>query len=199
METIIEEEIWKPMVTKGYEPIYEVSSLGNVRETESKKPMKLHECKCGNYMYPCVYLQSGYQKQQAFVPILVADAFLGAPPHGRKVSFKDGNSLNCRADNVMWRVPKILPKQKTFDDVSVEYKKHWLGGRCDLTLVNIMNGTIIHANREGTIAALLRVGKKDFSLFLEGAHHLCKTWKRIPFSDVHKYSRIESVLKHKWD
>lgn len=195
-----EEEIWKPMVTKGYEPIYEVSSLGNVRETESKKPMKLHECISGNYTYPCVYLQHNHVKKQAFVPILVADAFLGAPPYSRVVTFKDGNSLNCRADNVMWRVPKILPKPKPSPfDISIDYIKRWKGKACDITVVNILNGTIVHATHEGVIATFIGVKQKDFPLFLSGEHYLCKTWKVIPYEDRWKYSRIENVLNHKWD
>lgn len=78
--------------------MWEVSSLGRVRNTKLNKVLKPYE----HNGYLCVGYNSKTQKRHK-VHRLVCQAFHGdAPPWGTNVDHIDANRMNNRADNLRW-------------------------------------------------------------------------------------------------
>lgn len=108
------EEIYKPVV--GYENLYEVSNLGNVRSlsrTVNKirsngrsykqvtEPKQL-TIQNGASGYSYVYLQVEPKPKNCTVHRLVAEAFLPNPEHKPTVNHIDGNKQNNCISNLEW-------------------------------------------------------------------------------------------------
>lgn len=96
-------EKWLPV--KGYESIYEVSNLGNVRrcagsaKSPSTRPRKL--VPRGKY-YQVLLSREG-KVELHWAHRLVAFAFLGHPPDGAdRVNHKDGDGRNNAVSNLEW-------------------------------------------------------------------------------------------------
>lgn len=94
-------EVWKAV--KGFEGIYEVSNLGNVRGIT----------RCGShggnlrkapthFGYESVRLYNHPYARGYFVHRLVAEAFIPNPDHKRTVNHIDGNKKNNCVDNLEW-------------------------------------------------------------------------------------------------
>jgi hypothetical protein len=104
------EEIWKPVF--GYENIYEVSNLGNVRTIEhytkhGRSKMKVlgkllkKQCdKQNRYLY--VSLCKNGKRQKCSVHRLVAQAFIPNPENKRCVDHIDGSRDNNCEYNLRW-------------------------------------------------------------------------------------------------
>lgn len=99
-------ENWKPVV--GYEGLYEVSDLGNVRGVDrilsdgrswKGTQLKPGKCRCG-YKFVCLR-KEGIVKNEN-IHRLVASAFIENPDCCRDVNHKDGNKENNKADNLEW-------------------------------------------------------------------------------------------------
>lgn len=91
------EEIWKDV--PGYENIYEVSNLGDVKNKRTNKLLSLTPDKDG-------YLRLGLSKNRIrktySVHRLVAQAFLENPNELPAINHKDENKTNNRVDNLEW-------------------------------------------------------------------------------------------------
>lgn len=101
-------EIWKPFPMKGFESLYSISNLGDVRRNQPTpyKPAgaicKLcNEKKTG---FLKVTLFDGKKYTQHFVHTAVAKAFIPRPadPSKDHVKFLNGDRHNCRANNLAW-------------------------------------------------------------------------------------------------
>ena len=102
-------EIWKSVV--GYEGIYEVSNLGNVRSVDRKVKrgnvivfvhgtiMGKHKIK-GNYLR--VHLSKRNKTKFVLVHRLVAEAFLPNPKNMPQINHKDCNPENNNVTNLEW-------------------------------------------------------------------------------------------------
>ena len=101
-DVTIDREIWKPI--EGYDQLYEVSNLGNVRRIFRYGRRWVQLCK------PKVtkdgYFESTLVKDNKPKSIrthrLVAAAFCLNPHSKKEVNHIDGNKLNNRADNLEW-------------------------------------------------------------------------------------------------
>ncbi len=122
--TIMKNEIWKDVV--GYETIYEVSNMGNVRRKEGSKYyrgllLKLSPAKDG---YCLVKLCNGKTQVSYLAHRLVAIAFLENPESKREVNHKNGIKMDNRIDNLEWATPTenqmhaIKNGLKTFKTIS---------------------------------------------------------------------------------
>lgn len=103
------QEVWRPVV--GYENLYEVSNLGQVRSVDrvvwhtrnrhgvgfwkQRKGMLLRQTKAGAYGYLSVSLHRDGVQKTRHVHQLVAQSFLGEPPEGLVVLHGDkGKTCN---------------------------------------------------------------------------------------------------------
>lgn len=89
-------EEWRPVV--GFESLYEVSSLGNVRSLPLKKL-----CKTGIVAgYPALPLTKDGRQYNRYVHRLVAEAFVPMVSGCPWVNHIDGNKRNSVASNLEW-------------------------------------------------------------------------------------------------
>ena len=104
----MENEIWKDI--KGYDGLYQVSNLGNVRSVDRivlrngiqvpRKGKILNQIKFGDYL--TVHLSKNGIKKHHRIHRLVADAFLPNPDNLTQVNHKDEDKTNNRASNLEW-------------------------------------------------------------------------------------------------
>lgn len=96
------EEVWKPV--KGYEGLYEVSSLGRVRSVKRNLVMHPHPRRHG-YLAVMLYGKGGHKTRnfkQFSVHRLVAEAFIPNPDNLPEVNHKDECKTNNCAENLEW-------------------------------------------------------------------------------------------------
>lgn len=99
-------ENWKP--APGYEDLYEVSDIGRVRRSKSKRNFdRTIRCQIVRRKYWQVKLfRNGKPKNQR-VHLLVIKAFIGLKPGPEyQTNHKDGNKLNNHYTNLEWATPK---------------------------------------------------------------------------------------------
>lgn len=90
-------EQWLP--SKDF-PMYDVSDLGRIRNSKTGRIKKVHPNRKG-YLQTC--LRRNNQQYTVSVHVIVAKAFhVDSYVEGYDVNHKDGNKLNCRADNLEW-------------------------------------------------------------------------------------------------
>lgn len=106
-----EQELWKDI--KGFEGIYQVSNLGNIRSLDRKTNTAIknqnYVVKKGKMIKPHVAmgyyalsLSKGNKIITQRVHKLVAQTFIPNPENKPCVNHKDGNKLNNRIDNLEW-------------------------------------------------------------------------------------------------
>lgn len=108
-------EIWKDI--KGYEGLYQISNLGNVRSVERKVRQGKHgkERPVGGVLmspnsnghgYMAVHLSKSNHRKMLYVHRLVAEHFIENSGGFGYVNHKDYDPTNNRADNLEWCTQK---------------------------------------------------------------------------------------------
>lgn len=101
-----EKEVWKDI--KGYEGLYMVSSLGNVKSMNyrrSGKPKNL-KLKYTTSGYNSVVLSKDGTKKDRMVHRLVAETFIPNPERYPQINHKDEDKFNNEVDNLEWCTEK---------------------------------------------------------------------------------------------
>jgi len=109
-----QQENWKPM--PGYEGIYEVSDLGEIKSLARMRKSK-NGCLCPvkEKLLTKVPLRNGrlivllcnnIKKTNAYVHRLVLEAFVGPCPDGMECCHNDGDRTNNRLENLRWDTHK---------------------------------------------------------------------------------------------
>jgi integrase/recombinase XerD len=88
-------EKWRDIA--GYDGVYQVSDLGQVRNTQTSKI--LHPTKLMNGRIYVTLSRDGFQKK-CTIHSLVADAFLGESPAGHEITHKDGDHTHNELSNL---------------------------------------------------------------------------------------------------
>ena len=92
------EEIWKPI--KGYESLYEVSNLGNVKSLNWGRESLLKPYPRKGYY--CVCLCKNNICRKFSIHRLVAQAFIPNPNNLPLINHKDEDTTNNRVENLEW-------------------------------------------------------------------------------------------------
>ena len=105
-------ETFRPVV--GYEGVYEVSNMGNVRSVDRvitdalgrRRRLKgkdlIAVVNHGNRYLRVALLSPGRPQVIRYIHTLVAEAFIGPRPEGAEVAHRDGSRTNNRADNLRY-------------------------------------------------------------------------------------------------
>lgn len=87
-------------------PTYEVSNLGNIRHTRTKKVRKQNRQKSRMNFYFRVSLSVNGTHRNVRVHRLIAEAFIPNPDNKPVVNHKDRNTFNNRVENLEWNTQK---------------------------------------------------------------------------------------------
>lgn len=95
-------EVWRPLIYQGQDfPNFEISNLGNMRNTNTKKLYKQYINKNGYYQV-CVSLGSRSKKKVFRIHRAVAETFIPNPENKPVPNHEDGNKLNNNVCNLSW-------------------------------------------------------------------------------------------------
>lgn len=102
-------EIWKDI--KGYEGLYQVSNLGNIKSFKKSKKFKcpqefILKSSISNNGYIQVVLYGNRTRKKFLVHRLVAEAFIPNPKNYPQINHKDENRSNNSSDNLEWCTAK---------------------------------------------------------------------------------------------
>ena len=143
------DEIWKPV--NGYEGLYEVSSLGNVRSVEFRnnqmthKRIKMMTPTDNGHGYMIVGLAGMGRRRNFYVHRLVAQAFIPNPDNLPAIDHIDHDRSNNQVSNLRWitqgdnvrhsRELMSKPRQKPMSNTGERYiSKQKADGRYRLTI-----------------------------------------------------------------
>ena len=120
-------EIWKDI--PGYENLYQVSNLGNIRRIlfinnqVQKKKITIIKKQINKRNRIQASLYKNGKRKNLLVHRLVAMAFLDNPNNYPEVNHIDGNSLNNNVDNLEWCTKKYN-MQHAYDNNLNHFKEH---------------------------------------------------------------------------
>lgn len=139
----MKKEIWKEI--SGYEGCYEVSSIGRVRKLPrimgnsigrvvGGRLLKQRKMKTvrnnGKHFYHRMAVDLSGENGEGktfFVGKLVATAFVSNPENKSRISYKDFNSLNNNADNLIWATgSEIMQRASKNNRWTIKGRNHGL-------------------------------------------------------------------------
>lgn len=94
------EEIWRDVI--GYEDLYKVSNLGNIKTLYPRKYGNILQKYINKEGYVFVRLNKNCKRTGLLLHRIVAKAFIPNPENKPQVNHIDGNKLNNNVDNLEW-------------------------------------------------------------------------------------------------
>lgn len=150
------EEIWKDI--KGYEGLYQVSNLGNVKSLNYKRwhKEKIMNMQINKGGYYTISLHKDKKEKRFLVHRLVAEAFIPNIYNLPQINHKDENSLNNNYKNLEWcnqgynnnygnhneKMIKSLSKRIKQYDKNNNFIKEWMSMIIASKELNINSGNI---------------------------------------------------------
>jgi hypothetical protein len=169
------DEIWKDAL--GWEGLYEVSSMGNIRSIARMNPVnkvllggKTLKKILGSRGYYVVNLTAKNRRNQYFVHKLVLEAFVGKAPANMEACHNDGDRLNCSLSNLRWDTRSNNHKDK------IKHGTHQIGEKANN--VKLSNEVVV-AIRKAKLTSGQAV--KMYGLSRTNAKRIVnyKTWRHL--------------------
>ena len=171
-------EQWRPVF--GYEGIYEVSTLGNVRSVP-----RIDACnrpKLGHVLKPSLngahYLFVNLHRARKQSPItihrLVAAAFLGPKSDGQAINHRDGRKQNNRADNLEYVTGSR--NQRHAVETGLMKPPHYIGSQHPRAILNEAQVRYIRSSAESASDLAARFGLRATSIQNIRQY---RTWKHL--------------------
>lgn len=123
LELNFQEEIWKPI--EGYEGLYDVSSLGNIKNIITYRILKPVR---NGYGYLRVFLRKNNKTFTLKVHRLVALAFIPNPKNKPQINHKNGIKSDNKVSNLEWSTAKENSKH-SFKILKNNYILNKVNGR----------------------------------------------------------------------
>lgn len=160
------EEIWKDVV--GYEGLYQVSNIGNVRSLNWRNTGSCRNLYLKHHIngYRQVELRFNGKRKMFVVHRLVATAFIPNPQNLPQINHKDENKENNRVDNLEWcdcsyNVKYSIKKRKNAT------RRNYFGRNSKYKSVGIIqtgiDGTVVRV-WENPRTIFLETGMSDWSI-----------------------------------
>lgn len=153
-----EKEIWKRLIyqDKDYGDFYEVSNLGNIRNSKTKFLRNQNLLKTG-YYFVNGSLGCKEKKITFRVHKAVAETFIDNPNNFPIVNHKDGNKLNNHVDNLEWCTYSKNTKHAYDNNLKVaKYGKDNYNSKLNEESVRYIRENYIPYNKEFGTRALAR-------------------------------------------
>ena len=153
-------ELWKPV--KNFEGLYEVSSLGRVRNAKGK----ILKTYINNSNYECIKLSRNNKYTHKTVHRLVAEAFIPNPDPSKfiEVNHKNENKIDNKAENLEW-VTSSENKQHSIKSgkyAKIKTLKNTLGKKRKFSASKYHNVSY-DKNRKKWVASVRHNGKNYYS------------------------------------
>lgn len=176
-------EEWRKVPTY---PLYEVSSLGQVRH--SRRPHKRRKIRHDARGYPCVSVTNSVKQTMRTVHRLMVDAFMGGLPPGMTTNHKNGIKTDNRLENLEL-LSRADNTRHSYRELGRQSPK---GAQCapaKMTESDAIQAATWYANgkTQREIAAVLGVTKGAIS------HIICRrNWKHLG----DKITAMPKPIKH---
>lgn len=131
------EEKWKDIV--GYEGLYQVSNLGNIKSLNYRNTgeEKIRKLVIDKYGYFVVSLRVNGKSKQHFVHRLVAQAFMPNPDNKPHIDHINTDKTDNRVCNLRW----VTQKENSNNPLTVDKKKK--NHRYGVTGINNVRSTVV--------------------------------------------------------
>lgn len=167
-------EIWLPI--KGYEGLYWVSSLGNIRSVR----VAFMAGDCDRFGYRRIVLQNNRHVKRFLIHRLVAEAFIGPRGPGMTVNHKNGKKGDNRAENLEY-LTQGQNEQHSFDKLgrtSPGGSRHWNHKITEQDVIHIIALRPTHS---------LKQLSEKFGVNVASISLICnrRTWRNVSITASH--------------
>lgn len=166
------QEEWRSVV--GYEGLYEVSNLGNIKSLKKKNVTsnKILKLSLNKYGYSCTCFIKNKKMKNFLAHRVVAQAFIPNPINKATVNHKNGIKTDNVVTNLEWCTMEENRKH-AIDTGLIDIKKGYFSNKklTEKDIIDIRTSTL----RQTDLARKYNVGRSNICLILQR-----KSWKSIP-------------------